>query len=311
MLSNEELLDKWNSLSFHNGGYVRIDATHPLEWHIGYEDINQKSLLMLSDFEPEPIQSSKSIIFSVGQRADGKWAIIFRLIRKEQEEVFIRLCCDLIESSRNQPNTMIGHSFVISRFKQWSKLMEQQRSGILGESERKGLLGEILFLQRRLSDNISFLDSVSGWMGPEGADQDFYYSNGWYEIKALGLGAKTVAVSSLEQLDAPLPGELVLFYIDKTAPNDSSGFTLNSKVAELRSTLQSSRAASELFNEKLLKYGFIDTREYDEYFYRLGGTNRYRVDLNFPRIVKGIVPAQIAAVKYEVSIQAIESWKID
>lgn len=311
MLSNEILLERWNRLSYQSSGYMRIDASHSLEWHIGYEDINQKSLLLLSNFEPEPIPSSKSIVFTSGQRADGKWAIVFRLIRSEQEDVFIRLCCDLIESSRNQPNTKVGHEFVIKRYKQWSKLMEQQRSGILGESERKGLIGEILFLQQQLFDGVPPFDAVSGWIGPEGADQDFAYSNGWHEIKAPGIGAKAVAISSLEQLDAPLPGELVLFFIDKTAPNASNAFTLISKVAEVRNCLQNSSLASELFNEKLLRYGFIDTTEYEEYWYRLGGTKRYRVDTLFPRIIRGNSASQIAAASYEISIPAIESWRVD
>ncbi|MFJ9501557.1 PD-(D/E)XK motif protein [Brevibacillus centrosporus] len=311
MLSNEILRDRWSKISFQNGGYVRIDASHPLEWHIGYEDISQKSLLLLCDYEPEPIRSSKSILFSVGERADGKWAIIFRLIRNEQEEVFIRLCCDLIESSRNQPNTIIGHKFVVNRFKQWTKLMELQGSGILSDSERKGLLGELLFLQQRLVEGVPSLDAVNSWIGPGGADQDFVYSNGWYEVKAVGLGAKMVTISSLEQLNAPLPGELVLFYIDKTAPNANNGFTLISKVAEIQNCLQHSSAASELFNKKLLQYGFINTREYEEYWYSLGGTNRYCVDWQFPRLFKGNVPHQITRASYEISIQAIENWRID
>lgn len=96
MITSKVLLDKWNNISHYNLGFVRIDSEHPLEWYIGYENINQKLLLLISDFEPQTVPSSKSILFSKGYRTDSRWAITFRLIRNEQEDVFIRLCCDLI-----------------------------------------------------------------------------------------------------------------------------------------------------------------------------------------------------------------------
>ncbi|MFM9281364.1 PD-(D/E)XK motif protein [Paenibacillus jiagnxiensis] len=226
MLTNEQLLDKWNNIAQYIKSYVRIDGTHPLDWHIGYEDINQKSLLLVCGYKPEFLPSSKSILSSVGRRGDGKWTMTFRLVRQENEEVFIRLCCDLIESSRNQSNSIQGIGFVAKRYMQWSKLMEQQSSGLLTDSERKGLLGELIHLQKCIMNGVPTHEAVESWMGPEGADQDFIFSATWHEVKATGVGSKTVSISSLEQLKAPYPGELVIYFIDKTAPNSSNSFTL-------------------------------------------------------------------------------------
>ncbi|WP_238162355.1 PD-(D/E)XK motif protein [Cohnella sp. AR92] len=310
MLSNELLRDKWNRLSHHNSGYVRIDGTHPLEWHIGYENINQKSLLLVCNNEPDIFPSSKSILSSIGQRGDGKWALAFRLIRNENEEVFIWLCCDLIESSRNQTNSKSGIQYVMKRYKQWSRLMEQQKIGLLSESERKGLLGEMIHLQICMSEGVSVQAAVESWMGPEDADQDFIFPTTWHEVKALGIGSKTVSISSLEQLNVALPGALVLYFVDKTAPNESNSFTLLSKAAEIREALQHDQSALDLFNEKLLRRGFIDLQEYEDYWYRLSGTHRYHVDSTFPKLISGSVPSQIASASYELSINAIEGWRV-
>ncbi|MDM8364268.1 PD-(D/E)XK motif protein [Bacillus thuringiensis] len=310
MLLNNNLLERWDSLSSHNNGFLRIDAEHPLEWYIGFEDSNQKVLLLISDFEPNIVHSSKSIILSIRKRADDKWALCFRLIRNEQADVFIRLCSDLIESSRNQENNVQGLEFVVHRYGQWTKLMEVQRTGLLSENERKGLIGELLFLQELISKGVPIVEAIVGWMGPEGADQDFIYSSGWYEVKAIGAGGRKVSISSLEQFSAPLPGKLILYFVDKTAPTDENGFTLNSKIEEIKEGLKSSYVASDLFNEKLLKYGYINLPEYSEISYKLRGNNRFLIDEKFPRLTMDNVPAQITNVNYQLSIPAIEPWKI-
>lgn len=308
MLSSGKLIEKWDAIGHHPSGYVRIDSEHPLEWSVGYEGINQKSLLLITSFEPRDVPPSKSIVVAHAQRADSKWAITFRLVRMEQEEVYTRLCFDLIESSRNETDTENGLEFVLNRYSQWSKLLEMQKSGLLTEAERKGLIGEITYLEHIISMGVPTLNAVTSWMGPEGADQDFVDEHGWHEVKALGIGANTVSISSLEQLDALPPGELVLYFIDKTAPNEANAFTLHGKVNNLRGSL--SAVALDLVNDKLLKYGYIDNPDYSKQWYRLGGSKRYRIDEEFPKLVKDNVPSQIAAASYLISIQAIEDWKI-
>lgn len=311
MLTNEQLLDRWNNIAQYIKSYVRIDGTHPLDWHIGYEDVNQKSLLIVCSYEPELLPSSKSILSSVGHRGDGKWTMTLCLVRQENEEVFIRLCCDLIESSRNKSDSIKGIGFVAKRYLQWSKLMEQQNSGLLSDSERKGLLGELIHLQKCILNGVPMQEAVESWMGPEGADQDFIFSATWHEVKATGIGSKTVSISSLEQLKAPCPGELIIYFIDKTAPNSSNSFTLLSKADDIRGVLKSNQATLDLFNDKLLRKGFIDSLEYKEYWYRLGGNQDYRVDDSFPKLINSNVPPQIEAASYNVSIPAIENWRIE
>ncbi|WP_246537329.1 PD-(D/E)XK motif protein [Paenibacillus cookii] len=309
MLTNDILLEKWNSIAQYNKSYARIDGTHPLDWHIGYEDINQKSLLIVCSYEPEFLQSSKSILSSVGCRSDGKWTMTFRLVRQENEEVFIRLCCDLIESSRYQSDSIQGIRFIANRYLQWSKLMEQQSSGLLGEAERKGLLGELIHLQNCILNGVPMHEAVESWMGPEGADQDFIFSDTWHEVKATGIGSTFVSISSLEQLKAPCSGELIIYFIDKTAPNSSNSYTLLSKAEEIRGVLKSNQATLDLFNDKLLRKGFIDSLEYKEYWYRLGGNQGYRVDDSFPKLINSNVPPQIVSANYSISIQAIQNWR--
>ena len=146
-----EILEKqWSSIRYTNGGFLQIDTDHPLEWHIGYQSISQRTLLLVCDAEITAIESSKSMIVSRRRRElDNRWTLSFELLRNEQQGVFAILCCDVIEYSRWAVTETEALKLVISRYKQWSKLLETQHSGLMDEHSRKGLLGELLFLEWR------------------------------------------------------------------------------------------------------------------------------------------------------------------
>lgn len=310
MLTSEGLLSRWNGLPEQNGGFARVDSVHPLELYIGYEGSAQRVLLVISRTEPEQLPSSKSVEVQIRKRLDGRWAVLFRLVRKEQEEVYLQLCSDLIESSRLQTVGRKGELYLFDRYKRWHRLMERQADGLLSESSRKGLVGELLFLQDVLSTRMSARDAVAGWMGPEKGDRDFVYPSGWHEIKAVGSAAVTVSISSLEQLDAPPPGELVVYLLDRTAPGDGAGISLNSMVNQVRETIGPDPDAKELFETKLtFDFGYLYHREYDSPLYRLSGLRRYTVDDQFPRLTKDSVPSQVVKTKYDLSLSSLEDWR--
>lgn len=310
MLSSRELMERWEDMPIYGGGFRRIDDMHPLEWYIGYEEINQKTLLLIADNDPGNISSSKSIIASTGQRQDGRWAISLRLIKKDNEDVFINLCWDIIESSRDK---IMGHAtveYIIERYKKWLRLMEYQRADLMEESRRKGLIGEMMFLQDKVSEGMSIEAALNAWIGPDGADQDFIFTDRWTEIKCTGISTETISISSLEQLDEELPGFICVYFIDKTTQENINGFTLMGKVNQLRDIFEENIRAREIFENKLFMYGYADKKEYHEQKYSCRGSNIYKVDIDFPRLTKSNVPAQIVSAKYNISLAAIEKWKI-
>ena len=305
-----EILDKqWSNIRYTDGGFLQINASHLLEWHIGYQSISQRTLLLVSDIEIGSIESSKSIAVNRRKReADGRWTLSFELVRTEQQGVFSILCCDIIEHSCSATSKTEALQLVISRYRQWSKLLEMQRSGLMDENNRKGLLGELLFLEQRLSTVDSALTVVQGWLGPDGADQDFIYPDGWYEIKTIGASACSVTISSLEQLNCATVGELVVNRIDKTAPDKVGAISLNDVVRRISVSLIGNADALDLFRTKLGHYGYIDLPEYSEQKYYCSGTQRYRVDASFPKLISSNVPVQVVALQYELDLPSLTDW---
>ncbi len=309
-ITPETLENQWNSIKYKDGGFLQIDMQHPLEWHIGYQSISQRTLLLVSDTEFGTIESSKSIIVSRRRREyDNCWTLSFELLRNEQQDVFAILCCDIIEHSRSATNKAEALKLVFNRYKQWSKLLETQRNGLMDEHSRKGLLGELLFLEQRMATVGVILSTIQGWSGADGADQDFIYSDGWFEIKSIGVSATSVTISSLEQLDCTDEGELVIQQIDKVAPDKQGAFSLNDVVHRISTMLIGDIEALDLFRAKLSAYGYIDLQEYSEQKYFCSGTLRYLVDKSFPRITKNGVPTQVSSLHYELDLLALVNWR--
>lgn len=311
-ITPEILKQQWDSINYTDGGFLQIDTQHPLEWHIGYQSISQLTLLLVCDIEIGIIESSKSMAVSRRRREkDNRWILTFELLRDEQQGVFSILCCDMIEHSRLAANEKEALALVISRYKQWSRLLESQKSGLMDEYSRKGLLGELLFLEQRIDASQSALVAVQGWSGADAADQDFMYPDGWYEVKSTGTSATSVTISSLEQLDCEDEGELVIMRIDKTAPDRTGAFSLNDVVHRIIDKLSDDIDVLDLFRTKLTAYGFIDLQEYSEQKYLFSAMQRYRVNKSFPRLTKQSVPVQIVSLQYELSLPALADWQKD
>jgi len=306
-----EILEKqWNSINYTDGGFLQIDTQHPLEWHIGYQSIGQRTLLLVSDMEVGAIDSSKSMIVSRRRReTDRRWTLSFELVRNEQQGVFAILCCDVIEHSRTAASERDALKRVMSRYKQWSKLLESQRSGLMDEQRQKGLLGELLFLEKRIAVSDMSLAAVQGWVGADGADQDFMYPDGWFEVKSIGTSAASVTISSLEQMGCSDIGELVIQRIDKAAPERTGVFSLNDVTHRIGETLIGDADALDLFRAKLNTYGYIDLQAYSEQKYYHSGTQKYRVDETFPRLTSKNVPRQVISAHYELNLPSLIDWE--
>lgn len=310
MRTTPEILQRqWNSIDYKDGGFLQIDTQHPLEWHIGYQSISQKTLLLVCNTDIGRIESSKSMAVTRRKReTDNRWTLSFELLRNEQEGVFAILCSDIIENSRSASNEKEALALVISRYKQWSRLLESQRSGLMDENSRKGLLGELLFLQERIEESDSALSAIQGWVGADGADQDFTYEDGWHEVKSVGASANSVTISSLEQLDCAGEGELVVMRIDKAAPDKAGALSLNDAVRQISNSFNDAADALDLFRSKLSAYGYIDLQEYSEQKYYCSGSQRFGVDDAFPRLIRRDIPTQVESLHYELSLSSLAEW---
>lgn len=307
MLTINELQDKWNSVSPYTGGYLLASDEHPLSFHIGYQNDQQKSFVVLNTGMLDHVVSSKAITAECIQTEDQTYALRFLLNYPSLDELFVKLCWDLMVASRYDECPVLK---ILDQYNKWLKLLQQAGNGILSSSLQKGLLGELLYFRDMLK-TYTAENVLNAWIGPEGSDQDFAFPDHWAEVKAVSISAEEAQISSLQQLDRTDVGFLIVFFLDKTTSKGAQTLSLPEMIAFLRMGFTSARE-SDGFSCKLAQYGYFDkdAEKYAEIRYRFAEKRVYQVDDNFPRMTSASVPSAVISAHYGLSIAAIENNRV-
>lgn len=303
--------EKWQSVMTigDSNGMTRVDDVHQLDLFIGSDNSNRYQLMLISEFEPKNIMNSRAIHTSAGKRQDGRWAICFVLFDNTVEEEFMRLCWNMVEVSRGLSKSQDDINFIMAEFEKWQKMMELGSNGILSLNEAKGLVGELFFLEKYAIKNYGEIVAVQGWMGPNKADRDFIYADSWFEVKSVDPSATDVTISSIEQLDIDIRGQLVVYFLETTAITSPEAISLSGQVKAVRQICKQAGCLLA-FENKLNAFGYIDRKEYDEYVFAFRGKTCFNVDSTFPRLRRALIPAAVQKASYSIGLSSIEFWKI-
>lgn len=301
-----ELQEKWRNISPYTGGFLLVSGEHPLSFHIGY--YGERMCFIVLDAEmTEKIESSKAISASCVQTEDHKFALQFLLNNDSLNELFIKLCWDLIECSK-QSFTPVDD--IIARFNGWMRLLQKKGEGLLSPSIQKGLIGELLFLKEAIKI-YGAAKAVNAWVGPEGSDQDYIFEDGWFEIKSTTIASATIVISSLQQLDRKDDGILVVYFMDKTTTHGSQTLSLPEVIEDVEKALNDANKI-DILSCKLAKYGYFskDADRYKDIRYKFAEKHQYKVAQDFPRLIRNNVSIAIHNAKYELALSSIEEYKI-
>lgn len=314
MISFEE---RWDSLrpELHDPVvFQRVDGNHILDFYLGKELTGERVLLLISDCQAPDVRQSQGLLINTAQRKDGRWSLIIKLLRPELGKIFSHLCEDLVTASCNINNPSEGPAFVVARFERWQRLLERGANDLLSENEIRGLIGELVFLEACAIPQYGAETALRAWVGPQAADQDFRFSDFWYEVKSVVPDAPTVKISSIEQLDVDIlqyPGELIAVCLDKTSKDEPGNVSLTSIVMRIRNSLIAFPHALSTLEARLLESGYFDRPEYDRPCFSIKWMRRYGVTSDFPRLTRLLVPEGIRNARYEIALASISGFKKD
>ena len=304
-----DIKDKWKSFQNKRETQQRIDPDHPLDFFIGINEKGNAQLILLTTIEPSSLKSGSAIEVDKNQRKDGRWATQITSLQKANEDIFARLCLDLIESSQNCKSEKEGLECVIKRFISWQKLFSNIHKD-LSKEVLKGMVGEINFAIKMHENGLSWDDVLNAWIGPEGADRDYVFPDKWYEIKSIASGKDYVTISSLNQLDTDSLGYLCIYRVDESSKTDPQAYNINMLIKKVRNLLESYPVELQLFEQKLISIGYMDKNTYEEIYFTCKQDSFYRVENDFPKLIPDSVPSQITGATYNLSIAAIKDWKV-
>jgi hypothetical protein len=144
---------------------------------------------------------------------------------------------------------------------------------------------------------------------PFGASQDFLIGEALLEVKTVTPGARTVPISSLEQLDAATPLWLAVVVLTSGNSTGPGGLTPSSLVSRIRETIEGAGTAPNEFTLRLAEAGYEDGATYADREYQVANVRYFLAGEGFPRLRRAFVPTDIAAATYEILLGALVPYE--
>ena len=296
----------------------RVDESNP--WSFFWaRAIDGKCLLVLRHaLESSPtrrLPSLKGVEVAVadGDNKDTRM-LVFRLLDSKQRDIFHQLCIDIVAAGASARTEQEVVELVVARTWRWHHLLRGGAGGRLSEDEQKGLVGELIVLDRHLLAHLSPFDSLAAWRGPLGAPKDFEIGRTGIEAKARrGAATPYVLITSEHQLDGEGCDSLFLHVVDLShAPDSAAGaFTVADMVGRVRDRIAAADStATDGFENLLAAAGFRWEDDYSDFKWVEGPSRIYAVIEGFPRITARTVATGVSNVRYSASLVECERFAV-
>lgn len=290
---------------FRSGQYIRLGDNKSLSLYLGKDDSGNYSFEFRGMYTPVRISSSDVIVVSQLKAKDA-YVLRFSLNNRDLLEYFCTFCEDLFDSTSQVCDDETAYNQLCERYFSWKKLFKPH-AGSMSDTEIVGLLGELLFMDDHMIPQYGVATALASWMGHEKTHKDFSTENMWYEIKTINSGKTTVRISSLEQLDGDIEGQLVVYDLEKMSPS-FNGLKLNQLVQKILHKLGANYR--EEFISKLSLYNYDFSPNYDNYVYSVVGCSMYTVKEGFPRLKRNDIPMAINKVQYDINLSDLDDYKL-
>jgi Putative PD-(D/E)XK family member, (DUF4420) len=279
----------------------RVDATHPLDLYIDFEPPDRPGLVAVCGSRPPACRPLRALTVEHGQRTDGRWSLRLSLHEQRLLPVFAALCRDIVAFTRSGVDERRLAATVLGRLDHWRSLLERDAAG-LGEAALRGLIGELLVLEKEVLAALPLREAVGAWTGPRGSPQDFLLPTGTrIEVKTIGRDAGTVRVNGLGQLDAGAdPLVLAVVRVEATGASAYHALTVPMLVTRLRDRISADPDALADFEATLACAGWHEDPLHDAFAVRLIAIEAHEIGPAFPRLTARSVPPGIEDADYTI-----------
>ena len=240
--------------------------------------------------------------------------LAFKLLDSNQRDIFQTLCEDIISAATQSESESGAVSAALSRTWRWHHLLRGGRGSLLSPEEQKGLLGELLVLERLLLPRMDASSAVTAWRGPLGASKDFEVARVAIEAKTRRGGATpSLSITSEGQLDESGVDSLLLHVVelDEAPVEGSQGVTLHDVAERIRGQIRSLDPGSTgILETRLSAAGYRMEDDYSSHRWLEGATRIYQVSSDFPRIISGEIRSGVSNVRYSVSLAECEPFTV-
>jgi Putative PD-(D/E)XK family member, (DUF4420) len=305
----------WQSLeaALSPGGYVRrrmkpeavcglfLAVAKPSNQHllrIQFTDVLPPSIPDL------PLARGLDVTIVPSEDEHGSFFVQLALKNSSYTAIFDALANDSIEVVTRSLSQQAAVMALINRLQRWQKFLEQVDPDGLSREAQQGLYGELWFLRERLIPLVDYHPALQSWAGPAGAHHDFLLKSCGIEVKTSGMKEpQHMIIQSERQLDDAGLEALFLFHL-AIQTREGAGESLITMINSLREILKVDSAALDLYEDRLLEAGFLQTQaaHYEKIGYYVRRPTLFQVKGEFPRIVGADLKPGVGAVRYSISV---------
>ncbi|MEW2634736.1 PD-(D/E)XK motif protein [Streptomyces sp. NPDC048389] len=299
----------------------RVYPESPHDIHVSVTHPGRRRMLLLK----AGARAADGIVRSVGElpRTAGldlcitaqsrhEYELQVSLTADELREVFTPLVSDIASAVKDAPTTETALEAAVRRFSSWQQLLRTVGKNGLTADTRRGLFGELYFLNEYVLPSVAQTPGVQAWTGPGGSNQDFQLPDVAVEVKTTtAKNPRTVRVASERQLDSTGTPALLLTLMSVDERRGGSGESLNALVDRIRHRLTNPAARSRL-DSLLIQVGYLPGHRdlYDEPRYTLRQAETWEVREGFPRLIESELPAGVGDCTYNISTSALDDYRV-
>ena len=235
--------------------------------------------------------------------------IVIALQDSAMRDAFLKVCIDIISVLQNVPKGQQRHAGII-RLERWAYFFRGKKAK-LTEEEQKGLIAELVCLQRVTLKMLEPKAALRSWVGPQRAVHDFVFGQTSIEVKSnRGAGTPNITISSSSQLSVNDDEALFLYVVEvNQASSPNEGRTLADYVRHTRESFDSPLDALE-FDLKLSQVGYSETDDYSSTLWSVGSIRCFTVSQDFPHIEEDSLNPAISCVTYKVNLNCCNPFEI-
>lgn len=235
---------------------------------------------------------------------------ILSLQKQVDRDIFEALCNALIVSLKNATDSASSLAISLAHLRRWKAFLAGLSQQLSGE-EVRGLFAEITFLSELLDQDISSNDAVDTWFGAERSHQDFIFGNASVEIKSIsGTQRGTVRISSEDQLES-INDFLFLRIYKLSALTESAVAKSLNEIIDIIYLKLNNAEAIDAFDKKLAACGYLPIPQYDLPRFVISEVSTYKIDNDFPRLIRSQLPAGVTNISYDLKLENIASYRCD
>jgi Putative PD-(D/E)XK family member, (DUF4420) len=241
----------------------------------------------------------------------GRQRLVLTLEKQVDCDLFEGLCRTLASALEHASDSASALAAALAHIRRWKTFLSGRGGQHLSAEEVRGLFAELTFLLELMDRLPSTGAAIEAWLGPERSHQDFIFGNTAVEIKSLsGTERSTVHISSEDQLESLNDALFLRIYRLSNLPEARGARSLNDIVSAVQALITNAEVVED-FDRKLAIHGYAPLPEYEEPRFVVSEVRSYRVEQEFPRLIRSQLPVGITKVAYEIRLEAVARHECD